>query len=143
MPRNSHTAQDTLSLFSPLFIIEPYLRLLDTTRFSHGALSLPTGQYKAGKLKLKLMFKTLNDQSPEYLKGLFKPFSTDYGLRKSDNKLALPKPRIDFLKHSFCYRRAHLWNSLPSKFRAIRSFTNFRKEIDRQFSSSYSHTANM
>ena len=145
MPRNSHTAQDTLSLFSPLFIIEPYLRLLDTTRFSHGALSLPTGQYKAGKLKLKLMFKTLNDQSPEYLKGLFKPFSTDYGLKKSDNKLVLPKPRTDFLKRSFCYMYsgAHLWNSLPSNVTAIRSFTNFRKEIDRQFSSSYSHTANM
>ena len=42
------------------------------------------------KQKLKIMFKTLNDQSPEYLKGLFKPFSTDYGLRNGDNKLALP-----------------------------------------------------
>ena len=41
------------------------------------------------KQKLKLMFKALNDQSPEYLKGLFKPFSTDYGLKKSENKLAL------------------------------------------------------
>ena len=41
------------------------------------------------KQKLKLMFKTLT----EYLKGLFKPFSTDYSLRNSDNKLALPKPR--------------------------------------------------
>ena len=49
------------------------------------------------------MFKTLNDQSPEYLKGLFEPFSTDYGLRNSDNKLALPKPHTDFLKRSFCY----------------------------------------
>ena len=49
------------------------------------------------KQKLKLVFKTLNDQSPEYLKGLFKPFSTDYGLRNSDNKLVLPKPRTDFL----------------------------------------------
>ena len=35
------------------------------------------------------MFKTLNDQSLEYLKSLFKPFSTDYGLRNSDNKLVL------------------------------------------------------
>ena len=95
------------------------------------------------KQKLKIMFKTLNDQSPEYLKGLFKPFSTDYGLRNSDNKLALPKPRTDFLKRSFCYSGAHLWNSLPSNVRAIRSFTNFRNEIDRQFSSSHSHTANM
>ena len=94
-------------------------------------------------LMFNLMFKTLNDQSPEYLKGLFKPFSTDYGLRNSDNKLALPKPRTDFLKRSFCYSGAHLWNSLPSNARAIRSFTNFRNEIDRLLSSSYSHTANM
>ena len=83
------------------------------------------------KQKLKLMFKTLNDQSPEYLKGLFKPFSTDYGLKNSNNKLFLPKPRTDFLKRSFCYNGAHLWNRLPSNVRAIRSFTNFRNEIDR------------
>ena len=80
------------------------------------------------KQKLKIMFKTLNDQSSEYLK----PFSTDYGLRNSDSKLALPKPRTDFLKRSFCYSGAHLWNSLPSNVRAIRSFTNVRNEIDRQ-----------
>ena len=94
------------------------------------------------KQKLKLTFKTLNDQSLEYLKGLFKPLSTDYGLRNSDNKLVLPKPRINFLKRSFCYSGAHLWHSLPSNVRAIRSFTNFRSETDHQLSSSYSHTAN-
>ena len=95
------------------------------------------------KQKLKLMFKTLNDQCPEYLKGLFKPFSTGYSLRNSDNKLALPNPRTDFLKRSFSYSGAHLWNSLPSDVRAIRSFSNFRNRIDHQLSSSYSHTANM
>ena len=89
------------------------------------------------------MFKTLNDQSPKYLKGIFKPFSTDNGLRNSDNKLALPKPRTDFLKRSFCYSGAYLWNRLPSDVRAIRSYTNFSNEIDRQLSSSYSHTAKM
>ena len=95
------------------------------------------------KQKLKLMFKTLNDQSPEYLKGLFMPFSTDYGLWNSDNKLALPKPRTDFLKRSFCYSGAQLWNSFPSNVRAIRSFTKFKNKIDGQLSSSYSHTASM
>jgi len=53
------------------------------------------------------MFKTLNNQSPEYLKSLFKPFSTKYGLRSIESKLALPKPRTDFLKRSFCHSRAH------------------------------------
>ena len=86
------------------------------------------------KQKLKLMFKTLNDQSPQYLKGLFKPFSTDYGLGNSDNKLALPKPRTDVLKRSFCYSGAHLWNSLPSNVRAIRSLTDFRNEMGRGWS---------
>ena len=95
------------------------------------------------KQKLNLMFKTLNDQSPEYLKGLFKPFSTGYSLRNSDNKLALSKPRTDFLKRSFYYSGAHLWNSLPSNVRAIRSYTNFRNKIDHQLSSLYSHMANM
>jgi len=89
------------------------------------------------------MVKTLNDQSPEYLKCLFKPFSANYGLKNSENKLALPKPRSDFLKRSFCYVGAHSWNSLPSNVRAITFFINLRYEINRQLSSSYSHTANM
>jgi len=77
------------------------------------------------------MFKTLNDRSQEYLKGLLKPFSMDFGLRNSENKLALLKPCTDFLKHSFWYSRAHLWNSLPSNVRAMRSFIKLRYEINR------------
>ena len=52
-------------------------------------------------------------------------------------------PAPIFLKRSFCYSGAHLWNSLPSNVRAIRSFINFSNEINRQLLSSYSHTANM
>jgi len=33
------------------------------------------------KQNLKLMFKTMSDQTPEYLKGLFKPLNMDHGLR--------------------------------------------------------------
>ena len=53
------------------------------------------------KLKAKLMFKTVNKQTLEYLQVLFNPLSTDYGLRDKENKFALPKPRTDFLKRSF------------------------------------------
>ena len=79
------------------------------------------------KQKLKLIFKTLDDQTSEHLKGLFKPFSTNYGLRNIETKLALPKPRTDFLKRSFFYSASQLWNSLLSNVRAIRSFINFKK----------------
>jgi len=88
------------------------------------------------------MFKTLTDQSPEYLKSLFKPLGTDYGLNNSEDKLALPKPRTDFLKPSFRYSGVNLWNSLPSNVRATRSFINFRYKINRQLSSPYSHKVN-
>ena len=115
----------------------------DLARDIPSADTVPESYLISTNATLKLMLKTLNEQSPEYLKGLLKPFSTDYGLRNSDNKLVLPKPRTDFFKRSFCYSGAYLWNNLPSDIRAIRSFTNFRNEIDRQLSSSYSHTANM
>ena len=47
----------------------------------------------------KIEIKTKNDETLGYLKGLFKPFSSDYG--NTENKLAVPKPRIDFLKTQF------------------------------------------
>ena len=72
------------------------------------------------KISLKLSYcLQVNKQTSEYLQDLFKPFSTDYGLRDNENKFALPKPRIDYLKHSFCYSGALLWNNLPRNVRAI------------------------
>ena len=44
--------------------------------------------------KQNIEIKPMNDQTPEYLKGLFKPFSEDY--ENIENKLALPKNRTDF-----------------------------------------------
>ena len=46
---------------------------------------------------------------------------TDYDMRDSLRKLNLPKPRTDYLKRSFGYSGALLWNSLPENIRAIRS----------------------
>ena len=48
------------------------------------------------KIKAKLMFKTVNKQTPKYLQDLFKPFSTDYGLREKENKLFFPSPVLVF-----------------------------------------------
>ena len=41
---------------------------------------------------------SVHNQTPEYLKRLFKPFTTDYGLRDNENKFGLREPCIDFLK---------------------------------------------
>ena len=66
-----------------------------------------------------------------YLHDLFSERHTDYDLRDSFLQLNLPKPLTDFLKRSFGYSGALLWNSLPECIRAIRLIGRFKKEINR------------
>ena len=85
------------------------------------------------KQKVTLVFKTLNKKSPVYLQDLFTPYCTDYNLRNSEQKLALPIPRTNYLKRSFSYDGAILWNNLPQQVRIIDSLGQFKREINRIF----------
>ena len=78
-----------------------------------------------------MMFKSLNGLAPMYLHELFSERHTDYDLRDSFRKFNLPKPRTNYLKRSFGYSGALLWNSLPESIRTIRSIGQFKKEINR------------
>ena len=65
------------------------------------------------KQKAMMMFKSLNGLAPVYLQDSLSERNTDYDFRDSFRKLNLPKPRTDYLKRSFGYSGASLWNSLP------------------------------
>ena len=65
----------------------------------------------------------------------------DYDMRDSLRKLNLPKPRTDYLKRSFGYSVALLWNSLPENITAIRSIGQFKKETNRAVETFDSHSA--
>ena len=80
-----------------------------------------------------LLLETLQDLSSER--------HTDYDMRDSLRKLNLPKPRTDYLKRSFGYSGALLWNSLPGNIRAIRSIREFKKKINHVLKASDSHSA--
>ena len=65
-----------------------------------------------------MSFKALTDRLPTYLQELFVKCNNDnYYLRSNNSKLALPKPKTNFLKRSFSYRVARIirWSlfSLP------------------------------
>ena len=45
----------------------------------------------------------MNGLSPEYLQRLFAQSYSNYNLRNSEGKLALPKPRTNYLKRSFSF----------------------------------------
>ena len=93
------------------------------------------------KHKAIMMFKSLNEQAPVYLQNLFHERSTDYDLRNSFHKLTLPRPRTNYLKRSFSYSGALLWNSLPENVREIKSVRKFKEQINHLSESSDSHSA--
>lgn len=78
------------------------------------------------------VYKSLNGLTPKYLSSKFveRCDITSYSLRDDTNKLAIPLPRTNYLKNSFGYRGAVLWNSLPSNVRKARSLNEFRQLLN-------------
>jgi hypothetical protein len=80
--------------------------------------------------KAVMVYKSLNDLAPDYLNSMFidryRSSVTNYSLRDTESKLAIPKPRTNYLKNSFSYSGAVLWNSLPIELRQANTINKFR-----------------
>ena len=88
------------------------------------------------KQKAILMHKTIKKMTPQYLQEMFTFKENDYSLRDSDNKLIVPQPRTEYLKRSFSYSGALLWNSLSGSLRSMSSISSFKKVIDEFYTDS-------
>jgi hypothetical protein len=53
----------------------------------------------------------------------------NYNLRNSNTDIAHPKPRREFLKKSFKYSGAKLWNSLSREAKEAQSIYSFKMNI--------------
>ena len=75
-----------------------------------------------------MVYKSLNGLAPHYLREKFveRNTLTDYSLRDSEGKLAIPLPHTNFMKNSFSYSGAVLWNTLPVELRQASSLRTFR-----------------
>ena len=73
-----------------------------------------------------MVYKSIHGLAPDYLGSLFTKYNPPYNLRNSENKLAVPLPRTNFLKNSFSYNGAVLWNSLSPELRQAKSLKSFR-----------------
>ncbi|CAH3195760.1 unnamed protein product, partial [Porites evermanni] len=74
------------------------------------------------------VFKSLNGLVPEYLTSKFiKRNESNYSLRDTVNKLVVPFPRTNYMKNSFSYSGATLWNSLPCNIRESGSLNQFKR----------------
>ena len=95
------------------------------------------------KQKALVMYKTMNGLTPEYLQLLFAQSYCNYNSRNSEGKLSLPKPRTNYLKRSFSYSGAALWNKLPGSLKNVGSVGQFKRNRKRISNISDSHTAVM
>ena len=75
-----------------------------------------------------MVYKSLNGLALDYLRTMFSSRSDTcaYSLRGSTGKLTVPLPRTNFLKNSFSYRGAVVWNSLPVDLRQAQTLTSFK-----------------
>ena len=83
-------------------------------------------------IKSILLYKVLNDYTGPNLKESLiwrNTRQTNYDLRSSLTDLTLPKPNREFLKKSFNYSGAKLWNSLPLDAKVAESVYQFRNII--------------
>ena len=53
-----------------------------------------------------------------------------YELRGSRFDVKLPKVRTDYLKESFAYTGAKLWNALPDNLKEKQSLNHFKKQLE-------------
>ena len=90
-----------------------------------------------------MMYKTMNDLTPEYLQSLFFQCHSAYNLRNSEGRLNLSKPSTNYLKRSFSYSGAMLWNNLPKNLKNAASVEHFKRNIKKVADISDSHTAIM
>ena len=77
------------------------------------------------------MCNTLQNKTPNYLRNMFSFANTGsgYDTRQREPKLALHKPRTDYLKKSFQYQGSRQWNSLPYNLRDLNISTNNNNNV--------------
>ena len=80
--------------------------------------------------KAILVFKSLNGMVPDYMQDKFRYNEQgNYNLRSAfDYTLQLPKPNTNFLKHTFLYSGAQLWNTLPLEIKLSTSLRVFKEK---------------
>lgn len=82
--------------------------------------------------KAVLVYNILNNGTAPCLREFFSARSdnhNDYNLRNYDTDLSIPKPKKEFLKRSFRYSGAVLWNSLSNEAKSAQSIYSFKRLI--------------
>ena len=96
------------------------------------SLGWETLESRRQRMKSVFLYKIINDYTAPNLKQSLigsNSMPSSYTLRSTDTDIALPKPRTEFLKKSFKYSGAKLWNSLSREAKEAQSISIFKQNI--------------
>ena len=85
--------------------------------------------------KATMVYKSLNGLAPNYLlpKFTYRSNISSYSLRGTNDNLTVSLPHTNFMKNSFSYSGAVLWNSLPIELWQANSLGAFRAGCKQHF----------
>ena len=80
---------------------------------------------------VKMVYRSVNHEVPEYLTGLFQRLSETCArqLRNTSTDLYVPLLKIACGKKCFSYRGAKLWNDLNRESKMANTFTQFKSSL--------------
>ena len=80
---------------------------------------------------LKMVYRSINHEAPEYLTGLFQRLSETSArqLRNTSTDLDVPFLRTACGQKCFSYRGAKLWNDLTRERKMANTFTQFKSSL--------------
>ena len=77
---------------------------------------------------LILLFKCIRNIRPKYIRDFFSIRETSYNLRGNGVNLCVPKFNLNFMRNSFTYKCAQLWNKLPKDVKLADNVNIFKSK---------------
>ena len=91
---------------------------------------LDTLECREKQQSLILLFKCIRNIWPKYIKDFFSIRETSYTLRGNGVNLCVPKVNLNFyMRNSFTYKCAQLWNKLPKDVKLADNVNIFKSKL--------------
>lgn len=115
--------------YANYYILRSLLGYLKATLYDEllRILNMETLDQRRKQQSLILLYKCLHNDGPKYIRDFFSFRETMYNLRGTGINLCAPRFNLNFMKKSFTYMCAQLWNGLPTSVKLANDINLFKK----------------
>ena len=115
----------------PIFIAIPAsLSCITFSKVQDSGLRIPGSGKQQSAI---LLFKCIRNLGPKYNRDFLSIRETSYNLRGNGVILCVSKFNLNFVRNSFTYKCAQLWNKLPKDVKLADNVNIFKSKLSRTF----------